>query len=227
MQRKARNDMIWLMQESGNINGFPSYRENMSSERPGKVWMIQGSKHTYAVEFSIYEEALTRTWEWFGKAFEKYDPERASPVGWFNMKLRFHIIEVQNEVTKEQKNRDHGKLDKEMGVYLDPLDLLTDPKQDPESRAICIELIKSANVWLNQKQMFLIRKCVPGNPHANCHVILQQRLPRIDPEDGSVIFGESFHEISKSLNVEESAARRCFRDKCWPQLRSFLDEQGF
>lgn len=226
-QLKARNDIIWLMQESGNINGFPSYRENMSSERPGKVWMIQGSEHSYSVEFFIYEEALVRTWAWFGKSFDKYQPASASPVSWFNRTLKFRIIDVQNEVAEEQKNRQQGKFDEEAGTFLDPLDLLTDLKQDPESTTIHVELIKSANVWLNQKQKSLARKYVPGNPHANCYVILLKRLPKIDPEGGSVIPGDTFHEISKSLNVEEPAARRCFRDKCWPQFKTFLDEQGF
>jgi len=224
---KARNDIIWLMQESKSINGFPSYRENLSSDKPGKVWMIQGSKHTYSVEFSIYEEALVRTWAWFGQTFEKYDPERASPVAWFNMTLKFRIIDVQNEETEELRNREYEKFDEETGTFLDPLDLEADLKQDPESTTIHIELIKSANVWLNQKQKSLTRKCVAGNPHANCYVILLKRLPEIDPENGSVMPGKTFQEIAEGLNTPESAVRRCFRDKCWPQFKDFLDEQGF
>lgn len=202
LSRKIRNEIIWLMQESDSIS------------------------FGISVDPEIYQEALARTWEWFGKNFESYQPERASFVTWFNMKLRFMVIDVQYEVAEERKKRQLPFSDEETGTTVDPINLISDMRQDTELSAEFGYLIEQIWNWLQKQKRPLSRKFISRCPQANCYDILSKYLPRRDPESKSWRMGDTFTEIAESLDVSQSDIMRCFRDKCWPELRNFVKSQG-
>lgn len=78
---KVRSLIVEIMQYSGNLWREPT------------------------VSADDYEEALARTWAWFGENFCTYDPERASFMTWFNNKLSWMIQTVIRERTIEQARR--------------------------------------------------------------------------------------------------------------------------
>lgn len=200
---KSRNDIVWLMQESGNITACNS-----------------------TIGLEVYQEALARTWEWFGRNFEKYQPARASFVTWFNIKLRFTIIDVQYEVNEENKRKQSPFSDKETGEVIDPINLLSDIRQDPELAAEFSHLVEQLRKWLQQQKRPLSRKVISQHSSANCYDILLQYLPQRDSETELWRMGNTFTEIADSLEVPLSDIMRCFRDKCWPAMKSFAQSQG-
>ena len=198
---KVRNDVVWLMQGSSNI--WKGY-----SDHPNQV--------------DIYEEALARTWEWFGKNFCKYQPERASFVGWFNMKLKFISIEVYHEFKDDRSNRESSSVDKETGDELHPLDRLADPDQDPEALVLLSQVLVHIHAWLEEKKRLLCRLCIARYPSANCYVILSMRLPTVDVKTNTLTLGKNLSDIALSLGIPKSDISRCFYKKCLPELVTFL-----
>lgn len=202
LSRKTRNEIIWLMQESRNIGRGVS------------------------AEPEIYQEALARTWEWFGNNFERYQPERASFVTWFNRTLRFRIIDVQYEVQRANQLKQQPLSDEETGEVMDPINLISDARQDPELSAELSNLVEQIRIWLEQQKRPLSRKLVSGRPEANCYILLSWYLPRRDSEHEPWQVGRTFTEISNLLEIPVADIQRGFRDKCWPALRSFVESQG-
>ena len=202
-RRRYRNVIVWLMQESGGI-----YRG-------------------FGVKPEVYQEAVARTWEWFGKNFDKYQPNRASFVTWFNIRLHFWIVDVRLEEAQERRERQFPSLDKETGAVIEPLNLVSDPKQDPELLVEFNYLIEELQTWLRRKKRSLSRRCISRCRQANCYNILLRYLPVRNTANGCGRMGMTLTEIANSLEVAESDIKRCFRDKCWPELKGFLSKQGY
>lgn len=199
--RTWRNTVVWLMQESGTIT--------------------IGVHH----DKEVYEEALARTWEWFGKKFETYKPERASFVVWFNRKLYFILKDVYIDQSNIELPRKLPSIDLETGRPIDPFNLIPDLKQDSDLSAWFEQIMEAIEDWLRQKRGPLTRCHVQNFPHASCYVIIPKWLPQKDAETKRWKPGCSLDEIAKELEVEPSAIKQCFRKKCWPRLREFLDTQ--
>ena len=198
-----RNTVVWLMQESGTIT----------------IGVDQ--------EEEVYEEALAQTWEWFGKKFENYQPERASFVTWFNRKLYFKQKDVYAQWIEERASHQPSSIDLEINIPMDPFNLIPDSSQDPGLSAWFDQMMEAIAKWIEQQRGPLTRCHISNHPHANCYVIFSKWLPKKDVETSRWEPGCSLDEIAEELEVEPSALKRCFRQRCWPKLWEFLSGQDF
>ena len=86
-------------QEANEIIGFII----QIIEKSGLMW--GGGK---MISSDIYEEALSRNKEWFLRNFaQKYNPQLSSISTWFNKYLRWKILDVVREITKQQEREDN------------------------------------------------------------------------------------------------------------------------
>ena len=86
-------------QEANEIIGFII----QIIEKSGLMW--GGGK---MISSDIYEEALSRNKEWFLRNFaQKYNPKLSSISTWFNKYLRWKILDVVREITKQQEREDN------------------------------------------------------------------------------------------------------------------------
>ena len=86
-------------QEANEIIGFII----QIIEKSGLMW--SGGK---MISSDIYEEALSRNKEWFLRNFaQKYNPKLSSISTWFNKYLKWKILDVVREITKQQEREDN------------------------------------------------------------------------------------------------------------------------
>jgi hypothetical protein len=201
IRRNYRNHIVWLMQESK------------------RIW--KEGKLVYGEE--IYSEAEARTWAWFSQNLEKYRPDRASFVTWFNMKLKFVTKDVAREIAKGPKQFEFEANSEQ--DYLELIEKIPDPYQDPEFSILFRQLIDQIRLWLAKEKALICQRCVPRHPEANCHAILEKYLPRNNPDTQVVESGLTFTELAHELKIEEPILRRCYREKCLPMLKTYLEKE--
>jgi hypothetical protein len=154
-----------------------------------------------------YEEALARTWEWFSNNLDRYEPERASFVSWFNHHLNWRIIDVQREMTQTKQRREHAVVT-ESGEVIDPLE--TFPAPDPDRWQ------ETINIWLEllQTDDVLYSYRMQNAPHVNGQDLLTQILQKLRD------LGEfSWEAIAQIYDVEPSSLKRFCRIRCFPHFR--------
>ena len=90
-------------QEANEIIGFII----QIIEKSGLMW--GGGKISLSSESSdSYKEALSRNKEWFLRNFaQKYNPQLSSISTWFNKYLRYKILDVVDEINKQQERKDN------------------------------------------------------------------------------------------------------------------------
>ncbi len=160
----------------------------------------------------IYSEALSRTWVWFLEDFcQRYNPEKASFVTWFNQKLKWIILDVIRERAKEEKNRLHP-LDGEDVEKIYP------PCPHPDRWEQTIE------EWLNlvQNNPHLFKSCqMQQYSHVNCQVVLMQIL-LVLRDSGSENF--SWDTIAQQYGLEALSLKRFCRTRCFRIFKQLLSE---
>jgi hypothetical protein len=152
----------------------------------------------------IYEEALARTWVWFGENFHNYDPEQASFVTWFNNKLKWVIREVIREQTVEQGRRIQPPKDSE-GEAIDLADFLPAPDIDrwEETLQEWIDLVHKDS----DKQL---RNCrMRDYPQMNCQTLLLQILTALR-DLGEV----PWDDLAQRMEVDRTALIKFCRSRC-------------
>ncbi|MEM9163447.1 MAG: hypothetical protein AAGC54_10310, partial [Cyanobacteria bacterium P01_F01_bin.4] len=116
----------------------------------------------------IYDEAHSRTWEWFLKRLHTYDPSRASFTTWFNNKLKWIIQDLIR-----------GKIG-ELPLYPDEENWNDPPAPAPdqwhETVEDWFELVK------NDLRLSSVR--MQNHPHVNCQAVLIELLTVLrDPRE--------------------------------------------
>lgn len=158
----------------------------------------------------IYEEALSRTWEWFNKELcLAYDPEKGSFVTWFNQRLKFRILDVIREQDKEQKRRLHLPTDEEDDERIYP------PAPEPERWYDTIQ------EWLELVQRHShLRNCrMQNHPDINCQFLLMQILQMLR-DSGEL----SWHTLAQQYGVDQSTLRRFCKMRCFPIFKQLLSQ---
>ncbi|WP_427158896.1 hypothetical protein ACQFX9_23450 [Aliinostoc sp. HNIBRCY26] len=157
----------------------------------------------------IYEEALSRTWEWFSKEMSlAYNPERASFVTWFNQKLKFRILDVIREQEKEDKRKYHLPIDEENHEWIYP------PAPEPE---LWHETIQE---WLDliQNNPHSLRNCrMQNHPDVNCQFLLIHILQTLR-DSGDF----SWDALAQKYQIESSALKRFCKTRCFPIFKQLL-----
>lgn len=112
----------------------------------------------------VYSEALSRTWIWFIEHLcQKYNPERASLITWFNQKLRWIILDIVQEKADEEKRRLNPLAGEEDNEWIYPP--APEPNRWDETIQEWLELV--------QNHPHLIKDCRMQNyPSVNCQVLL-------------------------------------------------------
>ncbi|BCL35250.1 hypothetical protein [Nostoc sp. MS1] len=158
----------------------------------------------------IYEEALSRTWEWFNKEMcLAYVPEKGSFVTWFNQRLKFRILDVIREQDKEQKRRLHLSTDEEDDEWIYP------PAPEPERWHETIQ------EWLELvKNHAHLRNCrMQHRPDINCQFLLIHILQKLHSS------GEfSWNALAQSYQVEAATLKRFCKMRCFPIFKQLLSK---
>lgn len=177
-------------------------------QSPTLIW--HGGDRTLSPE--IYEEALARTQEWFSRNFDRYVPESASFVTWFNNQLKWKIADVQKEIARDQKLREPPQSSD--GELFDPLDLIPAPDPDRWQETIqnWLALIQNDSA---------LRSCrMQNSPHVNGQILLTQILQELYDS------GEfSWEAIAQTHNVDSSMLRRFCRTRCFPHFKRLWSKQ--
>lgn len=158
----------------------------------------------------IYEEALSRTWEWFNKKLcLEYNPEKGSFVTWFNQRLKFKILDVLREQDKEQKRRLNLPTDEEDDERIYP------PAPEPERWHETIQ------EWLELVQRHShLRNCrMQNHPDINCQFLLMQILQMLRDS------GEfSWSALAEQYQIDASTLRRFCKMRCFPIFKQLLSQ---
>ncbi|HEY9614430.1 hypothetical protein [Allocoleopsis sp.] len=152
----------------------------------------------------IYEEALARTWLWFGENFHRYDPEQASFVTWFNNKLKWVIREVIREQAVEQGKRIQPPKNSD-GEAIDLTDFFPAPALDHWDETL--------QEWMDLVQQDpgkQLRNCrMRDYPQINCQTLLLQILTALR-DLGEV----SWDELAQGMEVNKTALINFCRSRC-------------
>jgi hypothetical protein len=158
----------------------------------------------------VYSEALSRTWKWFAKHLQMYNPERASFVTWFNRKLVWMIQEVIREISEEKRRRLYPPEGE------DDMDWIFPPAPDRD------HWYETVQEWLElvQNHPQLFRNCRLQNPaHVNCQVLLIRILTVLQD------LGEfSWEAIAQDYEVEPLVLRQFCKRRCFPCFKQVLSE---
>jgi hypothetical protein len=152
----------------------------------------------------VYEEALARTWVWFGENFHRYNPEQASFVTWFNNKLKWMIRDVIREQTIEQGRRIPARKDSG-GEAIELADLLPAPDLDrwEETLGEWIDLVQ-------QDPGKQLRNCrMRDYPQINCQTLLLRVLTAVR-DSGEV----PWDELAQGIEVDQSTLISFCRSRC-------------
>jgi hypothetical protein len=158
----------------------------------------------------IYEEALSRTWEWFNNEMcLAYNPEKASFVTWFNQKLKFRILEVIREQDKEDRRRLHLSNEEDQEWIYPPT---PEPERWHETIQEWLELV--------QNHSHLLRNCrMQNHPDVSCQFLLIHILQMLRDS------GEfSWDALAQKYKVEPSALRRFCKIRCFPIFKQLLSK---
>ncbi|MCU0526934.1 MAG: hypothetical protein MUF72_19170 [Elainella sp. Prado103] len=198
---KQKQRFIWVMQQSGSI------------------WMPRWIFDCSSVEDRADIES--EAWLWFCKNFEKYVPEKASPVIWFNQRL--------SGIAKDWYRKNRGselppasldqpvKSDDSESKTLGELQPSPDP--DPESFAEN-ELLRSRVQACLEKPTFIQTYVSEDCKDLHCRWLISAFL--LDEME----WEEIFRDCKASQNKKrQKAIRRCYRERCLPRLRACLDAE--
>lgn len=163
----------------------------------------------------IYQEALTRTWEWFSRKLCSYNPERASFITWFNQNLRYKIWDV----TREQQT----EVDRRYQPYEpgdDPFDLLEMilPEEEVDVSLLIAQLIE----LVQRDRGGTLRRCYM---HQHLHVTCQQLIlciwKTIDTSPSI-----PWEQLACKFGVDEEKLMQFHTNRCRPCFRQFLRDNG-
>lgn len=181
-------------------------------QKSGRLW--QGSTATR----EDYEEALQKTWLWICTKIEDYDParvnvatgQRTTVIAWINATLKYRLLDLQIE---RQKNIQRQAVAQPSLTQDSTLDWIAQipapPAPDP--------LFSLIDEWLQANAKLLSRIYVTDRPEVNCQAIIRHRLP---PET-------DWKQLSQDYQVPISTLSNFYQRKCLPQLRTFLESQGY
>ncbi len=173
-------------------------------QRSGKIWRGGGS-----ITPDGYEEALQKTWLYFCKNIDRYNPDLANVTTWFNNHLRFRILDYNKDQSDENQATAQWILDQDLTGGLDPVDQIPAPDQIPP-------ILEDVLHWLNTNQsLWEIR--LPQCPEVSCGLLISRRLP---PETKWI-------DLEKEFGVTTSRLSGFYQTQCFPRLLAFGRSQGY
>jgi hypothetical protein len=170
-----------------------------------KIWRGYGSDDFF------YEDALQRTWVWFVKHLDEYDPDKATVLSWFNNHLNFRLWDARIQWAKEQRMRAHPQFIN--GEWIDPLNFISAPSDLPP-------ILDAVRHWMESDKTKLCRIRLQSRPHVNCYIVLLHRLPF--PETNL-----KWEDLSSEVKVPVPTLSSFYQQYCLPPLLAFGRSQGY
>ncbi|NJR58186.1 MAG: hypothetical protein HC769_04560 [Cyanobacteria bacterium CRU_2_1] len=153
-----------------------------------------------------YGEALSRTWEWFNARLcscdseKAYNPQLSSFTTWFNMKLRYKLIEVIKE------------------------------KPDHEGSAPLEKLASSSfdNLTLIEELLSLVQRDAGGKlrkshmqnyPHITCQKLMILILQSLDS-----LPQIPWDHLAQKFEVDKDSLKKFHQGTCRPHFKQFLND---
>jgi hypothetical protein len=160
-----------------------------------------------------YEDALNKILSrFFPQTWETFNSGKAKFITWFNVYLKFELINQQRKNIEVEKRRASGKQN-EGGEWQDPIENLSDPKTPSRY----FELLEQIRLWLENEQTTLRLIYLRHHSHINCSVLIQKCL----------LDQNSWRQLEQDLGVPIPTLSSFYRRKCLPELRGFLNSQGW
>jgi hypothetical protein len=174
---------------------------------------LLGKNFIANVSHEDYEDALYKTLSrFFPQKWEAFDPGNARFITWFNVYLKGELMNHQKKNIKAEKRR-ASWIQNEDGEWQDPIENLNDPQ--PPCRYF--ELLEKIRSWLKNEQQVLRCIHLRNHPHINCSVLMQKRL----------LDENSWQQLTEDLKAPIPTLSGFYRNKCLPELRSFLESQDW
>ncbi len=189
-------------QEANEIIGFII----QIIEKSGLMW--GGGK---MISSDIYEEALSRNKEWFLRNFaQKYNPQLSSISTWFNKYLRWKILDVSREITKQQEREDHDDTQ---------IDNIPSPDQFSFNETIeeWRELVKnSPNLCQCRMQNY---------HHVDCKLLLIDILDILHDNNHYADQRNPYlwEILAKKYKVPSSSLKRFCKSRCFRGFKGLID----
>ena len=189
-------------QEANEIIGFII----QIIEKSGLMW--GGGK---MISSDIYEEALSRNKEWFLRDFaQKYNPKISSISTWFNNKLRWKILDVAREITKQQKREDNDDAQ---------IDNIPSPDQFSFNQTIeeWRELVKNSPNLCNCRMQ--------NYHHVDCKLLLIDILDILHDNNHYADQRNPYlwEILAKKYKVPSSSLKRFCKSRCFRGFKGLLD----
>ncbi|MEO1428072.1 MAG: sigma-70 family RNA polymerase sigma factor [Cyanobacteria bacterium J06633_8] len=173
-------------------------------QQSGKIWVAGDIIPEY------YEDALQKTWFWFCKNINNYDPSQANVITWFNAYLKFRILDIHREIAEENNSRVHKSEDDELN-FKDAVANIAAPKK-PQP------ILEETLEWVESQGSELRRLHVRSSPHINCQELFKHKLP---PNE------KTWRELAEKFGKRESTLNHFYNHKCLPCLLAFGRAQGY
>lgn len=175
-------------------------------QRSGSLWLGRN------VLKEDYEEALQQTWLHVCRNIETYNPQQASVMTWINNLLRYKLLDIYRERTREQ-NRRTAEWTNEAGELHSLIENLPSPPDTPQSPSAILNEIR---LWVRRESTGLRRVHVRDRPDINCQVLILDRLPP----------AKTWKQLSQEFGgVPIQTLCNFYSRECKPRLRQFLDSE--
>lgn len=185
-RQRRLNPLIYAMQQSG------------------KIWRGGGS-----IDLDGYEEALQKTWLYFCKNIDAYDPDKAQVLTWFNNYLRYRIKDYNIEQWEEAKRRMSSRETSEPGEFGDLIERIPDRGDIPP-------ILEQVRGWLETEPLLLTIH-LRQRPDVHCQMLLLRRLPPETP----------WKALSQEFKVPIPTLSNFYQQRCFPHLRDWGMKQGY
>jgi DNA-directed RNA polymerase specialized sigma24 family protein len=175
-------------------------------QRSGNLWMGGNALK------EDYEEALQQTWLHVCHNIETYNPQQASVMTWINNLLRYKLLDIYRERTREQNRRTAQWTDEtgELHASIENLPSPPDPPRSPSS------ILNEIRLWVQRESTPLRRVHVRARPDINCQVLILDRLPP----------AKTWEQLSQEFGgVSIQTLCNFYSRECKPRLRQFLDSE--
>lgn len=151
----------------------------------------------------IYDEALSRTWEWFvNNIHQSYNPEKSSFITWFNQKLRFLMIDILREKAREEQKIQQLEPDNYNFYPVAP---------EPDCWRATIQQ------WLElvENNPRILRQCrMQKHPVVNCQCLLRDILQMLYSSEQF-----SWEFIAEKYGVEAPQLKRFCQTRCFDSFK--------
>jgi len=159
----------------------------------------------HGLPHDCYENAIANTYDWFLKNWQRYDPQKASILSFFNGRLRYRLLDERIQIYRERAIRKFPPLDEE-GREIDLLDSIATPAGDVTLR----DLVLTLELHKHELEKYRMK----SRPKITAY-----RLTRHFLEENC-----TFRSIASRYSVSESALCQFWRRKCQPILQEILQD---